>query len=338
VRVLFVSQRLPPDHVSGAPIQALALARALRKEDIEVTILTSRFERRQPTGALEIEGVRVHRLPTIAGVKASYAALAAAWVRRRDFDLIHGHALSASSLGALSAARVPVLLKPSLGGPSGDLSRIKKSPLAPLLLRVLERADRFSIVEPGIADELREIGIDESKLIPMKNGVDLDRFRPDGPIADLEVEGPVVLFAGQMIARKRVDLLMQAWLQIERARADVSLALAGPGDPPHGVRVLPLGIRSDMDALMRRASVLVLPSAHEGLPNVLLEALATGLPAITTAPIADLPVTVAPTADDIARAVLESLDRPRPPPPEAIRAYGFDRVARAHAALYREMS
>ena len=339
MRVLFVSQRLPPEHVSGAPLQALRLARALADEDMEVTILTTRFAAAQPTGPFEIEGVRAYRLPTIPELRASYAALAASYVRHAKTDLIHGHALSATCLGAAFAARVPVLLKPSLGGASGDLEKIRRSPLAPLLLRTLEQVDRFAVVSREIQEELTAIGVPEAKLFAAKNGVDLERFRPDGPRAELGVDGPVVLFAGQLIARKGVDLLMQAWLQIAETRPDAWLVLAGPGDPPRGARVLALGVRDDIDAVMRRASVLVLPSSNEGLPNVSLEAIAVGLPVVTTLRLPhELGIeAVAASADAIAQAVLLALDRPRVSPPPAVNRYALANVAREYAALYRAM-
>ena len=340
MRVLFVSQRLPPEHVSGAPLQAIRLARALSGEGVEVTILTSRFLAGQATGAFEIEGVRAHRLATIPGSRASYAALAAGWVRRAEIDVVHGHALSATCLGAAFAARAPVVLKPSLGGASGDLAKIRESPLAPVLVRVLERTDRFAVISQEIARELRAIGVPERKLFSATNGVDRDRFRPEGDRADLGVRGPVLLFAGQRIERKGIDLLMQAWLQISRARSDAWLALAG-GEHAWGERVLSLGVRRDVDALMRRASVLVLPSSGEGMSNVVLEAIATGLPVVTTAPV---PPDLAPAVDRVpasagalAQAVLSAIDRPRAAPPPAIDAYAMPRVAARYAALYREM-
>jgi glycosyltransferase involved in cell wall biosynthesis len=331
VRVLFVSQRLPPAHVSGAPLQAIRLARALEDENVEVTILTSRFAIDQQPGAFEIDGVRAHRLATIPGSRASYATLAAAYARSAPFDLIHGHALSATCLGAAFGTRVPVLLKPSLAGPDGDLAAIERSPLAPILIRVLQKVDRFAVISPGIGEELRRIGIPEQKLVEAKNGVDLDRFKPEGPIADLGVDGPVILFVGQMKARKRLDLLMQAWLHIARARPDAWLALAGPGDP-----VLALGVRNDVDALMRRASVLVLPSESEGMPNVVLEARACGLQVVTSARIpSELDAGVVnATPGAIADAALAAIDQPHMRP-DAIAAYGFDVVASEYAALYR---
>ncbi len=342
MRVLFVSQRLPPEHVSGAPLQALRLARALAEEEIEVAILTARFTAGQRTGALEIEGVRAHRLPTIPGLSGSYAALAAAFVRSRDFELIHGHALSATALGAAFAARSPVLLKPSLGGPSGDLAKIRRSPLAPILQRVLERIDRFAVVQPRIGAELREIGIPAQRLIAAKNGVDLERFRPDGPKAELGTAGPVVLFVGRPIHRKRLDLLLQAWLQIARARPDATLVLAGPREAPEQERVVALGMRSDVDAIMRAARVLVLPSAAEGLPNAMLEAIAVGLPVVAPPGMAPPELASAvdeadPTPAGLARAVLCALERPRADPPGEIRSYGLQVVAKEYALLYRAM-
>jgi glycosyltransferase involved in cell wall biosynthesis len=105
-----------------------------------------------------------------------------------------------------------------------------------------------------------------------------------------------ILFAGQLVPRKRPDLLIPALAGACTAGIDAQLVLAGPEDDPVycaqmrqaserlGVsdRVVWYGFTEKMSDLMRAADVLALPSLNEGLPGVIMEAMACGLPCIYT--------------------------------------------------------
>jgi glycosyltransferase involved in cell wall biosynthesis len=103
----------------------------------------------------------------------------------------------------------------------------------------------------------------------------------------------LLLFVGRLVPEKNLPLLMEAvsrlppsqrplvWLAgegPERRRVEAEVARLGLGD-----HVRLLGERTDTRVLMRAADLLVLPSREEGLSNVLLEAMASGLPVIATA-------------------------------------------------------
>jgi glycosyltransferase involved in cell wall biosynthesis len=131
------------------------------------------------------------------------------------------------------------------------------------------------------------------------NGVDLARYCPDpadraAVRAELAVPGErlVALFAGHGWTRKGLVPAVEA-LALARSRgADAELWVVGEGDPgrygaiaeANGVRphVRFLGPRSDLDRLFRGADVLVLPSSFETFGLVVLEAAASGVPAIAT--------------------------------------------------------
>jgi glycosyltransferase involved in cell wall biosynthesis len=95
------------------------------------------------------------------------------------------------------------------------------------------------------------------------------------------------------VRQKRVDVLLEAFARLSERASDLRLAIAGDG-PLRGAltdqverlgleeRVAFLGVRADVVALHRAAELLVLPSEGEGLPNVVLEALAAGTPVVAT--------------------------------------------------------
>jgi L-malate glycosyltransferase len=296
-----VSQRMPP-HVAGAELQALGLARALRAHDVDVRVLTTRhlpgLERRAESSGVSVRRIRTLRpgripQPAVDASRAGAMALAVARAAMQS-DIVHLHCISASSLGAIvgaHSANVPVVLKPSLGGEDGELAKVLRSPSRPFALRALRRVERFASIDPQITEELLTIGIDPERIIPTDNGIDRDRFHP--PTIDRNSEraaiglpyAPLVLFAGQVIERKGVGVLAEAWPRVRASLPSARLVIAGVGEP-HLMRELErsgaimLGARDDVEVLMRSADALVFPSTNESFGNVLLEAAASGLPVI----------------------------------------------------------
>jgi glycosyltransferase involved in cell wall biosynthesis len=143
------------------------------------------------------------------------------------------------------------------------------------------------IVAPSgfVRRTLAEEGVEEEKIHVIPFGTDLSLFFP----AKAVPVGPVIfLFVGSLSARKGVPVLLKAWQEAKLAgRAE--LWLAGSGRLPlsaaaasDGVRWLGPLSRTQLADTMRRAHTLVCPSFFEGLAQVQVEALATGLPVIGT--------------------------------------------------------
>ncbi len=150
-----------------------------------------------------------------------------------------------------------------------------------------------------------ESGVDPERVRVLPNGVDVERFRPDGEALPLDdVRGLRFLFVGGLVARKGPDLLLDAWRRAFADRDDVTLVVkdfgvggvyrraAGRDDlrayAESGVlpRVLLLDdelSEDEMAALYRACNVLVHPYRGEGFGMPVLEAMACGLPTIVTA-------------------------------------------------------
>lgn len=141
-------------------------------------------------------------------------------------------------------------------------------------------------------------GLDPARLTAIPNGVDPSRFDVSpADRASLGVPGDafLALAVGRLDVQKGLPDLLDA---VERAAADApALRLAAAGDGPlrgwlesevaarPGLagRVRLLGRRDDVPALMRAADLLVHAAHWEGMPNVVLEAMAAGLPVVATA-------------------------------------------------------
>ncbi len=134
-----------------------------------------------------------------------------------------------------------------------------------------------------------------------------DRFAPAARERELRPAGPcTVLFVGRLVPEKAPGLLLDAVADLRRSGEDVRAVVAGAG-PLHAslrgrideegladaVELLgPVG-QHDLPALYRRADVFCLPSDAEGIPVVLMEAMLTELPVVSTA-VAGIPELVTP--------------------------------------------
>ena len=232
----------------------------------------------------------------------------------------------------------------------------------------LRRADGVVAVSRDLALRVAGLGADATRVRVIYDGVDLNVFHP-GNRADararirLTPDEPVLLFVGNLVAVKGVDILVEAAARLAAAGARFRLHLVGQGPlRPHLERLAAdrgLGVRVEFHGAIpnthlpdwyRAASAVVLPSHSEGVPNVLLEAAACGVPFIASAvggipEIAGLGVSrLVPRGDveALAIALRTFLDAPAPPVPtpglvrsreESVRELEvfLEEVARGHA-------
>jgi starch synthase (maltosyl-transferring) len=130
-------------------------------------------------------------------------------------------------------------------------------------------------------------GIDPERLIVIPNGIDpgpYDSARPAERATFGIHEGvPLAIFVGRLDPQKGVDILMAAAEIVRKQRPEASLMLVGDGPErsrwetrsagwPGSIHLL--GHRDDVPSLLAMADLLILPSRWEGMPNVVLEAMA----------------------------------------------------------------
>ncbi|MCI0673815.1 MAG: glycosyltransferase family 4 protein [Myxococcaceae bacterium] len=225
------------------------------------------------------------------------------------------------------------------------------------------RAQFTVAVSSKVRQELLEAGIPAQRVGLIPNGVDLQEFHPGpGDRAALGFAGadPVALFVGGIrTAHKNLDTLLHALVRCRALRLAVVGRVEGSPFPAMARRlglegrVAFLGFRRDVAALMRAADLFVCPSRYETFALVVLEAMASGLPVITTRTVgaADLvsPANgvVLPDPND-ASALAQVLARLAASAPLRIQmglearrvaeSLGWARMASAYLALYEELS
>ncbi|MBV6396426.1 MAG: 2-deoxystreptamine N-acetyl-D-glucosaminyltransferase [Anaerolineales bacterium] len=195
------------------------------------------------------------------------------------------------------------------------------SPLSRLKL-TLRNSYRFSPLSSVIvssrtmAHRAAKQGVDSKLIEVIPNGVDLCRFSPLAGRQERErlrlqlgfkPEDEIILFVGALRPRKGADVLIAAWGQMAGAFPRSRLVIVGPAyaaeekkplshedrefskkienlvfSTPAPERISRPGVADNVEQYMKCADVFVLPSNQEGMPNVLLEAMASGLPCVLT--------------------------------------------------------
>jgi len=155
-----------------------------------------------------------------------------------------------------------------------------------------ERTNVIIAVSERVRQDLLKLGIASDKVKVILNGVDLQEFRPgesDRTQLNLPEGVPLALFAGDIRSnRKNLDTVIRALVQIPALHLAVVGAIERSPYPALSKhlhladRIHFLGYRSDISSIMKAVDFFVLPSRYEPFGMVISEALATGLPVITS--------------------------------------------------------
>ena len=138
------------------------------------------------------------------------------------------------------------------------------------------------------AIKIRRYGCPAEKIRIIPNGVDVDKFRPEGD----EVES-LILWVGRFVQEKGLEYLIKGLHIVAKKQPAVKLAMTGDGPLLPKIQrivkrykltenVIFLGLRSreEIPSIINKASIYALPSLNEGMPYALLEAMACGKPVV----------------------------------------------------------
>jgi len=152
-------------------------------------------------------------------------------------------------------------------------------------------------VSKSVEDQYRQLGVSADRLSVIPNGVDLQRFEAATPADLAQFDVPTgartVLTIGRLHRQKGIDALIQAMRDVMSEAADIHLLIAGEGaerdklqqlaaEAGYGARIHFVGWSDDVPSLLHASDLFVLASRWEGMPNVLLEAMAARRPVVAT--------------------------------------------------------
>ena len=335
MKILHVAPSI--ERAYGGPTQSLAgYIAASQSADMTVDVAAP-FAAAHEVSALEQSGARAvngFRGYGSGGTAASPALVR--WVRdnARSYDVVHVHGLfnfiSAGGARAAIKSGVPAVIRPF-----GTLSRYTFTHRRSALKRVwFDQIERPNLIgATGIhfttsteREEAEWHGLElthKAHVVPPPFVAGEPIERPAGaPIR------PTVLFLGRFHRVKNIELLLQAWGQVEKALPDARLEIAGDGSKAYveelqrisAGRAVFSGFLSGLAkaSALTAASVLVLPSLHENFGMVVIEAIASGVPVVVSEHVQlrdfvaenDLGIVASDSADSLAAAIIAAVRDP----------------------------
>lgn len=212
--------------------------------------------------------------------------------RRQGCTVLHSHGYKADILALLAAklAGIRIISTPHGWSRERDLRLALYESVGRLGLRF---ADRVCPLSTDLRDGLRASGVPVRKLQLIPNAVDVDEVDRVVPGGDRHDGETIVGYVGQLIRRKNVGCLLEAFGRVAHRRHDLRLVIVGDG--PLGAeleataarlrlvdRVRFTGYRADGVALLKSFDLLALPSWEEGIPRCLMEAMAARIPVVAS--------------------------------------------------------
>ncbi len=283
-RVLLLTTEL---EMGGTERALLNLARSLDCSGYEVFAASLRGD--GPVDAmLEEAGVPVFRLAMSGKFDFAVVGRLAKILRDEKIDVLHTFLFHANIVGRLAGrkARTPVVI-----------SSVRLCERRPHRL-LLDGLTHFMIDAATCVSQetleytARYARVPRRKLTVIPNGIaadfaaGADEGRRVRESLGIPPDVPVVLTVTRLAAGKGIDLLRRIAKNMIAKRDDVHFVVAGAGRyldclcGMAGERLHVLGHRTDIPALLAAADVFFLPSRREGMPNVILEAMAAGLPVV----------------------------------------------------------
>jgi len=355
--------------LGGAERDADAIARGLTARGHEVHVLARKVPGETPE--LPYPVTRYRRPPRQHLWPGVLARPLKHLHARFPFEVVlttYGYPTGHAAIQARSTLRTPVVACPQGADLYPDYHELSKPGVAEKIRQAYRRADRLIAISGWMHDRLREVaGPDLPPVDGIPNGIDLtahDAALELARLAPCPVGRPFALHLGRVVPTKRVDVAVQA---MERA-ADAFRArgwryvIVGDGASLNEIRrriqaaglqdvILTPGAQrgAARDRYLAHAQCLVSSSRNEGHPNVLIAAMASGLPALVSDIGAHREMLEGHDwgrtfregdPDDLARALQAMMDEDRKPLRDAAMAgrsaYGLDKMIDGYERTLRE--
>ena len=218
-------------------------------------------------------------------------------IRKEKIDVIHSHWIIPS--GLIGVILKSVLRKPIIVTIHGSDAILLNGKVQNIYKFILSSCDICTVVSTAIKNQVLNLGVvwKKTKVIPM--GVDDSIFNPNMKYnikKSYNVEGHyLILFVGRLSEEKGVAYLIEAMPEILKEIPNISLMIIGDGPEKNNLEELVKRLNlakniifrgwipnKDLNKVYRNADIFVLPSLREGLPVVLLEAMACGTPVVAS--------------------------------------------------------
>jgi glycosyltransferase involved in cell wall biosynthesis len=228
-------------------------------------------------------------------------------LRKHNVSILHSHDFKSNFYGLLASANLSIKRVTTAHGSTRD-SFLKRAYLYGDEKVTYRFFDRIIAVSDDLRHHLVRRGLREERIKVIQNGLDFDLLKNDdgrasshGPLPALDGR-KVFGVIGRLFPDKGHRFFLEAFSKIRNEYPDIAGLIVGEG-PERSMllqnikgqnlqeSVFLAGVRSDMKNVYGRLNFLVIPSLTEGLPYVLLEAMASRIPVVATS-VGDIPLLI----------------------------------------------
>jgi glycosyltransferase involved in cell wall biosynthesis len=290
------------------------------------------------------------------------------FLKKEQIDILHTHNYKSNFYGLLASFGLDIHLATTCHTWFGD--QLKMRFFFSLDKLLLNQFDRVFVVSEPIKEEVLQSHVRPKKVSVVWNGIDPDRFNNrskestnlENARTELGIQKnwKVIGTVGRLTDQKGHVYFLEAAKRIAKGHSNVCFLIVGDGPlktslmiQSKGLPVIFAGVRNDMPTMYALMDVFVLPSLDEGLPMVLLEAMASKTPVIAT-PVGEIPTVIednhsgllVPPGDvnALAEAMIDVLQNPPKAKAFANRAlavvrqnYSSRTMAKTYAELYKDV-
>jgi glycosyltransferase involved in cell wall biosynthesis len=298
MKILRVVGDIYPDVIGGLEIHAHEMSKMQANLGHEVTVFTSN------TNNLPEEEfkygyriIRYSRIIKIFGNSISSALFIKLIKNRYNYDIIHAHSHLFLSTNICALMRL-IGSSPLIISNHGLISAsapvwFNKIYLKTIGKWTLNRADKIICYTEGERENIEKLGVDHKKISVIHNGVDTTLFTPK--FSDNPKKRNQIVWVGRHVPGKGVEYLIEAFSQVLKKIPGAHLVLVGDGPEKIAIeeKIRKMHLQSSvtlidyldnttLPKIYSQSDVFALPSLMEGVPRTLLEAMACGVPVVTT--------------------------------------------------------
>lgn len=325
----------------GAENMLLELSKGLKSLGDSVTLGVFSNRHAGAGGALELTGaagavgIRSEVFECSSRVDFATIRKIRSFIKENSIDVVHSHGYKSNIYAYLACTKTGARLVTTCHNWINASS--KMSLYTRLDKFFLKRFDAVAAVSDDVARQALEAGVKPEKLRIIGNGISIEKFRVSGGAREktrralgVPAGASVIGTVGRLSPEKGYDLLLKAAREVCGKKDDCFFVIAGDGPQRQPLeelsrelgtdkRVVFAGKRTDIPEVLSAMDLFVLSSLTEGQPMALLEAMAAGVPAVSTS-VGDVPKIlrngeaglIVPPSDckALAGAILKALDDP----------------------------
>ncbi len=302
LRILRVTSSLYPEKLGGIGLHTHTMSKLQAKDGHDVTVLTSDYGDRSKPRNETRDGYQILRYREIGrplGNTITPGIIAGLLSRGNNYDIVHIHShLFFTSNVAAFIEKLGLFDAPVVVTNHGAAIETGPTLITDVYFPTLGKFT-FNIADTVFCytetdKELLQKGGVTAPIRVVHNGIDVEKFRP---LEDVKTNPNQILYVGMLKRKKGIHHLLRAFDLLQEDYPDLELKIVGDGPYESELKELRAseGIENitftgridneDLPEVYNEAAVSVLPSESEGLPRVVMEAMACGNPVVTS----DLP-------------------------------------------------